>query len=243
MTAAHHALHTGYRGARFLSRVLLRDMSNVFAHGVRTPRMHEQIWVDPRQCETMNGEFDWSNFGELRCGDWDNRSLSLREEPATQEYLVHWNKIGACLAHWTDGISWESTGIYDHMLQLIEAGGRTDGCISIDDITRRYRKLDEIFEEVKRSKKLSTRAELSHVHFREVGGVLFHIDRNLKPVFGLWGCHRYAMAVAAELPLMPAQVGVVHAEVEDTWRDQYSRGARRGTFLTGRRLAADCGIS
>ncbi len=115
--------------------------------------------------------------------------------------------------------------------------------MSIDDITRRYRKLDEIFEEVKRSNKLSTRAELSHVHFREVGGVLFHIDRNLKPVLGLWGCHRYAMAVAAELPLMPAQVGVVHAEVEDAWRDQYSRGARSDTVLTGCRLAADRGIS
>ncbi len=222
MTALPHVVNKAYRGVRFFSRVVLRDVSNMFTHGFHTPRMHERIWVDPRQCEMMNTEFDWNDFGEVRAGDWDTRSVPLDEEPATQDYLVHWKKIQACLVHWTDGISWESTGIYDHMLQLIETGGTTDGCDSIDDVVRRYRDLDRVFASVERSKILSTRSELSRVHFREVGGILFHIDRNMRPVFGLWGCHRFAMAVAVDLSVIPAQVGVVHADVRESWRDHFS---------------------
>ena len=207
----------------------MRDVSNIFAHGPHTPRMHERIWVDPRQCEAMNAGFHWDDFGEIRKGDWDNQSEPLAEEPRTQASRNHWVKIQACLAHWNDGTSWESTGIYDHLLQLIEDGGTTDECDSLDDIVRRYQRLDEVFIAVSKSRKLSTRAELSRIHFREVGGVVFHIDRDLRPVFGLWGCHRFAMAIAADLPVIPAQVGVVHAEVKDSWRNHFSSRAWRET--------------
>ena len=229
MTSLPNTLNTAFRGVRFLSRVVRQDLSNLFAHGFRTPRMHERIWVDPRQCEMMSGEFHWDDFGKILGDDWDTRSSPLGEEPTSRDGLVHWLKIQACLRHWIEGMSWESTGIYDHLLQLIEDGGTTDGCDSLDDIVRRYQRLDEVFIAVSRSKKLSTRAELSRIHFREVGGVVFHIDRDLRPVFGLWGCHRFAMAIAADLPVIPAQVGVVHAEVKDSWRNHFSSRAWRET--------------
>ena len=229
MTALPHALHTAYRGVRFLSRVAIRDLSNMLAHGPDTPRMHERIWVDPRQCEAVNAEFHWDDFGEIRKGDWDNQSEPLAEEPRAQASRNHWVKIQACLAHWNDGTSWESTGIYDHLLKLIEEGGTTDGCQSIEDIRHRYQKLDEIFNIVHDRQRLSSRAELSRIHFREAGGIVFHIDRNLKPVFGFWGCHRFAMAITIGLPLIPAQVGVVHYAVKDLWRNHFSLPGPRAT--------------
>ena len=55
----------------------MRDVSNIFAHGPHTPRMHERIWVDPRQCEAMNAGFHWDDFGEIRKGDWDINKINI----------------------------------------------------------------------------------------------------------------------------------------------------------------------
>tara|TARA_Y100000588_G_scaffold323448_1_gene356039 strand:+ start:512 stop:955 length:444 start_codon:yes stop_codon:yes gene_type:complete len=146
--------------------------------------MHERIWVDPQQCEAMNAGFHWDDFGKIRKGDWDIQSEPLTEEPRTQDSRNHWVKIQACLAHWNDGVSWEATGIYDHLLKLIKERGTADECKSIEDIINRYQKLDEIFHVVRNNQKLSSSAELSRIHFREAGGIVFHIDRNLRPIFG-----------------------------------------------------------
>ena len=222
MASLPNALHTAYRGVRFLSRVAIRDVSNLFAYGPHTPRMHERIWVDPRQCETMNAEFNWDDFGAIRKGDWDIQSEPLAYEPRTQASRDHWVKIQACLAHWNEGISWEATGIYDHLLKLIEKRGTTDECQSIEDIIHRYQRLDEIFHIVRDNQRLSSTAELSRLHFREAGGIVFHVDRNLRPIFGFWGCHRFAMAITVGLSSIPAQVGVVHDDAKDLWRNHFS---------------------
>ena len=222
MASLPNALHTAYRGVHFLSRVAIRDVSNLLAYGPHTPRMHERIWVDPRQCETMNGNFNWDDFGEIHKGDWDIQSEPLAVEPRTQPSRSHWVKIQACLAHWNDGTSWEETGIYDHLLKMIEERGVIDECHSIEDIVHRYQRLDEIFHMVRDNKRLSSADELSRVHVREAGGIVFHVDRNLRPIFGFWGCHRFAMAITVGLSSIPAQVGVVHDDAKDLWRNHFS---------------------
>jgi hypothetical protein len=208
-----NAMRTARNGGRFLRRVIRKDVSNFIAYGFDAPRVYERIWVQPSTCKSVTTEFQWDHFGAVVGGDWDTRSVPLHHEP----------KFHAAVVHWRDGVSWDSTGIYEYMLDQIAESGTTDGCDSIDDVVRRYRCLDEIFDRVRRQGRLKTQAELSGLHFRQAGGVLFHIDRDSNPVFGAWGCHRLAIAVVTDLPVIPAQIGVVHHDSRDAWRDRYSR--------------------
>jgi len=101
-------------------------------------------------------------------------------------------------------------------------GGRFDGCETLEDVVRRYERLDEVFDQVRREGRLRTAAELGG-SFRERGGVYVHIGRHSQPVFSLRGNHRLAIARILSLSLMPAQLGVVHPEALPNWRRTYSQ--------------------
>ena len=110
-----------------------------------------------------------------------------------------------------NGVTWEDTGIYEHMAALIaERGREVDGCINRDDIIDRYNRLDSIFDQIKMERRLRTRQELDPRNFREVGGIYVHIGPAGELYFGGGGCHRFAIARVLKLPMVPAQIGCVH---------------------------------
>ncbi len=219
MISPNAVIRTTRAGGRFLRRVISKDISNYVTFGSGAPRLYERIWVDPRMCRSMTTEFQWDDFGTVVGGDWDLNTAPLLQDP----------RFSAAVAHWRDGIPWASTGIYDHVLQTIAKYGHHYGpgrnWTSHDDVVRRYQDLDEIFGHVNQQGRFKTQAELSRLHFREAGGVLFHIDRELNPVFGGWGAHRLAIAITTDLPVIPAWVGVVHRKSQSAWRDRYSQQA------------------
>ncbi len=217
MISPNTVIRTARSGGRFLRRVIRKDISNYVTFGSGAPRLYERIWVDPQQCRSMTTEFQWSSFGTVVGGDWDLKAAPLLQDP----------RVSAAVVHWRDGVPWTSTGIYDYVLQTIAKNGPHYGpgrnWTSHSDVVRRYQDLDEIFDHVNQQGRLKTQAELSHLHFREAGGILFHIDRKLNPVFGGWGAHRLAIAIVTDLPVIPAWVGVVHRDSLHTWRDKYSQ--------------------
>jgi len=72
--------------------------------------------------------------------------------------------------------------------------------------------LDELYNIVTQSGTLSPRHELIKGNFREEGGILVHIGPDGAPYFGGKGHHRLAVALAAGVDLIPAQIGVVHRD-------------------------------
>ena len=120
--------------------------------------------------------------------------------------------------HWQENIPWAETGIYEYMLLEINRKGSVDGCCSLEDIILRYEKLDKIFEGVKAAKALKTQKELNPLAFNECGGILFHIDRNNKPIYGAGGVHRFSMAKILGLKEIPAQLGLIHPDALKDWR-------------------------
>lgn len=145
--------------------------------------------------------FSRRNSGLVMSGDWDTHRLPLLKLP----------KIAYCMSHWQDGLSWEETGAYQFMLELIQKLGHVDGCSNIDQIISRYVKLDNIFLNVKSEQRLQVSSVAKGIAFRECGGIYIHIGHDGSPLFGGAGHHRLAIANALEISHFPAQIGIVHS--------------------------------
>ena len=188
-----------------------RDFAARVRHGRGAPRQFERIWIRPRDVERV-GPRDGYRSGEVRDGSWDLDGPSFDELP----------KVIACRAHWIEGVPWDETGIYDFVLAGIQRSGRPEaGCWTRDDLVDRYRALDATFAAVARARRLKTRRELIGRFprtFREKGGINIHVDRMCTPMFANGGTHRLVMAQVLELGVIPAAIGLVHAQALPAWR-------------------------
>ena len=81
---------------------------------------------------------------------------------------------------------------------------------SREQILARCARWDRIFAEVQTSGRLRTRSEERPDGFRERGGIGLHVGPDGRLFKGRDGHHRFAMALALGLPVIPAMVGVVH---------------------------------
>ena len=133
---------------------------------------------------------------------WNPETFPIFENP----------KIQYCLAHWRDGESWEDSGAVDFHMEAIEKRGEIDHCRNIHDVNERLRGLDVIWQNVVRDRRLMSARQTSKYGFREVGGIFVHLGPKGQPIFGGGGNHRLGIAIAAELEIIPCQVGAVHPD-------------------------------
>lgn len=177
------------------------DRRNKALFGDGAPRYGEGIEVPVAEITSraMHG-LKRRMSGKVVEGDWDRDTQPLDSDP----------KISACLDHWVEGKSWEETDIYQHIMDLIREKGRIDGCRSPAEVQQRYAALDAIFEDVNSTRQIRPASIERPFNFRECGGIFIHLGRNGDPIFGGGGHHRLAIAIAAKLPTIPAQLGVVH---------------------------------
>jgi hypothetical protein len=120
-------------------------------------------------------------------------------------------KLRACIEHWINGIPWEDTGVYELVKNSIDTSktGSWDGCKNSDDIVKRYKNLDLIFEQVKLDGRLRTNKENINDNFWEGKGSIIHIGPNGEPFLGSRGIHRFAIAYVLKIKF-PGQIGLVH---------------------------------
>ena len=201
-------LHTIFQKIKGLP--INRDISNKFKYGYLAPVYAERIWVNPSDCNLfISHKFfkDFNGVTDIRgsSGKVIDYSLLLKQAIAVTKVI----RIKFCFDHWVKGLPWEDTGVYEYMEKFIIKDGEVDGCRSINDIIKRYKKIDSIFEQVKQEGRLKTRKEINSKNFREVDGILIHIGPQGKPIFSGGGCHRFAMALILGLRF-PAQIGCVH---------------------------------
>jgi hypothetical protein len=193
-----------------------RDIKNIFRYGFSAPKFAERIWVDSQSISK-------ALIGSIT--DLSRQKVSGRKDSAkVVDFSLSANKVTPinevkkirfCIEHWVNGKTWENTGVYEYMREVVrERGGYADKCKTIDDIVKRYKRLDLIFEQVKREGRLRTMKELRLGNFREQGGVLLHIGPDGELFFGGGGAHRFAIAYILKVPL-PAQIGVVHVSAID----------------------------
>lgn len=204
---ASHLLHLGVFGPTkskssglSLVNIRARDKHNIETFGPAAPQYAERIFIAPLSCVRT---ISLARSQSGRVWSWVAESGGVIQ-PTRQV-----KKIAFCLRHWGDGESWEQTGAFDHMERLIQERGIADGCRTMPEIMERYRRLDAIFETVRREGRLRSMSELNPNAFREEGGVYVHLGPDGEPIFGGGGYHRFAMALVLELKRIPAQIGCV----------------------------------
>ena len=82
-------------------------------------------------------------------------------------------------------------------------------CKNIVDIKNRYKKLDNIFNQIKLEGRLKTMKEMNPKNYREFGGPVIHIGPGGELFYGAGGTHRFAIAFILNFKL-PAMIGCVH---------------------------------
>ena len=189
-------------------RKAIRDFWNRFRYGPEAPVSDERIFVPPldirHSYDARAGKrpLRRQHSGMIIGGDWD-----LCRVPMAGQI-----KIESSRMRYLDGLRWDQTPLFEKMLREVAEGKRPDGCESRADVVHRYETLDRIFEETRRRGRLLSQSELPEYFRREHGGILVHIGRNGELLRASGGMHRFAIAQILELPEMPAQLGVIHAE-------------------------------
>lgn len=188
----------------------IRDIYNKVRYGANAPQYGELIYIDPNDIK-FYGSSSRNDSGWVKSGNWDKQeNLSLFEDNV---------KYRACVLRWREGCTWEETGIYSHILELIKkSGGRADNCLNMEDIIKRYNRLDKLYNEIKLTQRLKTRKELNSNNYLEVQGVFISIGRENEPIFWGGGFHRLAIAKILKLNEIPAQIGLVHPEAIAKWK-------------------------
>lgn len=179
-----------------------RDRKNRQQYGPEAPLFAERLWIPVDQLQYALKHWSTKQSGRV-VSEWPAEELT----PINEIEVVR-----ACARHWHENIPWEETGIYQRMMEYIRQRGRVDRLTSENDVKIRYQELDELYNTVIQSGTLSPRHELIKGNFREEGGILAHIGPDGAPYFGGKGHHRLAVALAAGVDFIPAQIGVVHRD-------------------------------
>jgi hypothetical protein len=177
-----------------------RDLTNRLRYGAGAPKYAELIWVQP-------GDIRHALVGHSNYVKCSGKVIDIEAHFRVTD-LDGTPRMQSSHAHWVDGVPWHETRDHTVMREAIRAGRDWAGCRTEEDLDRRYRKLDEIFEATRSSGRLKTRKELDPGAFREEGGILICIGRNGEPLL-YDGFHRLAIARILDLPIIPAQLGYV----------------------------------
>lgn len=197
-------------------RAASSDARSLLRHGRQAPLWCQRIWVDPAEFESIIVGYHFEVSGKIVGGDWDLRGHPIETSPQ----FIH------CRMRYVDGQPWVMTGAYEYLLGMIEREGRAvDGCLTLDDVIRRYEALDRLYRSVQREGRLRPQHQLPGESFRERNGVFAHLGRDGRPIFGCKGHHRLAIARILRLPIIPAQVGMVHEDMLTEWRARYGRAS------------------
>ena len=175
-------------------------ISNKIKFGIRAPKRKELIYIDPNDITghlspKIKKELFYKtglNCAAIVNGNWDLKTQNVDFKNKTV--------FESCYMHWVEGIPWRQTPTYKHYEQLLRKG-EPNYFDSIKELKSRYHKLDLIYYEVLKKRKMSTNIEdLVIINIRSDGSLIWGPD----------GRHRICIAMIANLEFMPALIGYVH---------------------------------
>ncbi len=182
------------------------NRKNRINYGPLAPRFAETIWVNPlnvnyKIINPSYGKYSWMISGEVVETFWPVEQAM----PITENQIVR-----SCIDHWVNYIPWKETVHYKYLVDVIMEEGRYKQYKSIEDIEKRYLKMDEIFKQVKRENRLKPNDTIKKncLLYRKVGSKI-HIGPKGELFKGSGGMHRFAMAYILKIKY-PAQIGLVH---------------------------------
>lgn len=148
----------------------------------------------------------WDDIGRVVGGDWDQLERRFEELPVYKSFDAHFNI----------GIKWEDTEFFKYNVKEINKGKVYWRCSSINDLIDRCKKIDLLFENIKKygykSQKeiASERIEDPIQKFRIIGDeITVNIGRN-GDLFFNDGRHRLCIAKILKIKEVPVRILVRH---------------------------------
>lgn len=200
-------------GYYFHAKYILRRTLRSYRHEADP---YATIDVDPTQIEYKPVEnwSKWSHMGDIRGGDWDRPGTYF---PDTALYR-------SLEAHFTDGVAWEDTEIYQKALNRIEAGDLAwNASFNVEEVNERCEHLDDLFETI-RDEGFKSQPEIRGKPNREIvlsrkwdhfmTDVVVHISRDGQFLF-CDGRHRFTIARILGLDSIPVRVVVRHKQWQE----------------------------
>lgn len=156
----------------------------------------QRVVFSPGEVTRSYGSFKpGTHRGRVTRGDWDLKVHPFETNPLAR----------AALRHWRDGEDWESTGVVEYQLKRIRQFGTlyADRLASRDDVLRRYDRLDDLFDLVRRTGELPPEANAQD-------GIYVHVGRDGRAIFGHRGVHRFVITHVLGVPEVIGQLGAIH---------------------------------
>ncbi len=170
---------------------------------------YRTLFIDPNEvCGHVTVEqkdslkpFLYPFSGVFLDGDWD-KAVKRKNFRETKVFK-------SCEMRWHDGLAWRDTPIYQVYEKQILDGQPHGDAPTIKALKERYETMDRIFERVLNESKLSDRrSDLVRISFARDGSLFW----------GPNGRHRLAMAILADLDLMPGRVLYVHPQAGQAFK-------------------------
>ncbi len=198
--------------------IWVRDCLNRVRYGKAAPQFAELIYINPADCLVSNRGF---LCGQVCSGrvitDWPYTDGELVPAPSVEQLPIASAVVGilqSCLQHWRDGAPWGETWNHKRIAADIDAHGIfwMHRLRSREELDQRCERLDALFLQVSRERRLAARSEYAPAAFREEDTTMIHVGPQGELVVAGLGLHRFSIALISGLSLMPAQIGCVHRD-------------------------------
>lgn len=185
-------------------------IKNKLKYGYLAPVYYERLWVSPNDIQLrLPRAKRFKIFGKSRVisgsiipGEWYKDAEKFSYHHVLEKRFI-------------ENYPWSELGVYTRMMDRINEIGSSDGCQNIEEVKERYKKIDELYYQIKREKRFRTREELSGKkrNFAKGRGELrVFVGKYGKLIHGSGGNHRLAIAKILELKKIPVTIGGVHPD-------------------------------
>ncbi|MCH8567425.1 MAG: hypothetical protein LAT67_04150 [Balneolales bacterium] len=191
-------------------KCFLNDVLEKKRYGAWAPSKYETIWIKPSDVNhkiliksKFNGVHPQDSYKCILDSDWD-LNIVFNKEKSIKYKGIHERIF--------DGKDWNQTDLWKDRIRVLKRKGSADGCKSLDELTLRYNKLDNLVENIRLNGTIFERKKINKFEYKESQGVPILIGRDGKLVAGIGGTHRLILCQILNVKIIPASLVAIHPD-------------------------------
>jgi len=188
------------KGTLIIISSCIKDVANILKYGKKAPLRYEKIVV---KTNVIKKRIIGTEFGQSALVYTEKWPSYLEKNIIDQSQKI-------IIKKYKENISWEKSGYIDYRMNMIKKGVILDGVDSKEKIEERCKIWDQIYHHTKRTGRVYSQKEINSYNFRERGGIMISISDKGELIKTGQGNHRLLIAQILEIPVITAQIGVVH---------------------------------
>lgn len=185
----------------WLMNLELKIRFRMFRGGIKTFKPHEVVYVNPSEICYWNptdSNDQYEDMGSVKGGDWDLKGERFEDKDV----------FVGLREHFENGVPLSRTKVHTRILKEMQEGIPKWGCKTEDELNARWRKIDELYFDIK-TRGYKTQRELGNPNYLDEIAVKIGRDGELLLADGQ---HRLAIAKILGLQSIPVIITKRHYE-------------------------------